>query len=107
MYFFFLMIRRPPRSTLFPYTTLFRSGGRSGHGFHEDLPRVSRVGEVDDHDLGFRQRTAGQWIDREYRVEVSSDPADLGGVNAVERLGRGETRQLPGMARIGEVEHHE
>ena len=26
--FFFLMIRRPPRSTLFPYTTLFRSEGR-------------------------------------------------------------------------------
>src|SRR3712207_8955036 len=26
MYFCFLMIRRPPRSTLFPYTTLFRSG---------------------------------------------------------------------------------
>src|SRR5438067_8605205 len=25
--FFFKMIRRPPRSTLFPYTTLFRSGG--------------------------------------------------------------------------------
>src|SRR2546423_6224976 len=25
---FFLMIRRPPRSTLFPYTTLFRSGGQ-------------------------------------------------------------------------------
>src|SRR5207248_5293064 len=27
--FFFLMIRRPPRSTLFPYTTLFRSRGRA------------------------------------------------------------------------------
>src|SRR3712207_9392095 len=27
--FFFLMIRRPPRSTLFPYTTLFRSPGRT------------------------------------------------------------------------------
>src|SRR2546422_5858862 len=26
LHFFFLMIRRPPRSTLFPYTTLFRSG---------------------------------------------------------------------------------
>src|SRR5437868_8344032 len=25
-FFFFLLIRRPPRSTLFPYTTLFRSG---------------------------------------------------------------------------------
>src|SRR3712207_7334035 len=36
--FFFLMIRRPPRSTLFPYTTLFRSnvaqafGGGAGQG---------------------------------------------------------------------------
>src|SRR3712207_8964656 len=29
-YFFFLMIRRPPRSTLFPYTTLFRSQGQDG-----------------------------------------------------------------------------
>src|SRR3712207_7538159 len=28
--FFFLMIRRPPRSTLFPYTTLFRSRHRTG-----------------------------------------------------------------------------
>src|SRR2546423_11587086 len=28
-FFFFLMIRRPPRSTLFPYTTLFRSGSAS------------------------------------------------------------------------------
>src|SRR2546422_11238366 len=28
--FFFLMIRRPPRSTLFPYTTLFRSDVTSG-----------------------------------------------------------------------------
>src|SRR3712207_8539671 len=27
--FFFLMIRRPPRSTLFPYTTLFRSSGNA------------------------------------------------------------------------------
>src|SRR5256885_13202413 len=30
--FFFLMIRRPPRSTLFPYTTLFRSPGFSFFG---------------------------------------------------------------------------
>src|SRR5688572_31789947 len=34
--FFFLMIRRPPRSTLFPYTTLFRSG----------VPRMQLVVEV-------------------------------------------------------------
>src|SRR5258708_9041883 len=36
--FFFLMIRRPPRSTLFPYTTLFRSdhlAARRGDGRHD------------------------------------------------------------------------
>src|SRR2546429_9616090 len=32
--FFFLMIRRPPRSTLFPYTTLFRSGVEEGERAH-------------------------------------------------------------------------
>src|SRR5256885_11552382 len=39
--FFFLMIRRPPRSTLFPYTTLFRS-------------RIERIG-----DLHQRSRRSG------------------------------------------------
>src|SRR2546427_10170197 len=32
LFFFFLMIRRPPRSTLFPYTTLFRSNLLPGRG---------------------------------------------------------------------------
>src|SRR2546430_13697953 len=31
--YFFLIIRRPPRSTLFPYTTLFRSWGEPGQPF--------------------------------------------------------------------------
>src|SRR5258708_14056354 len=36
------MIRRPPRSTLFPYTTLFRSSDRAfGRGEREDRPGVS------------------------------------------------------------------
>src|SRR3712207_7914869 len=38
--FFFLMIRRPPRSTLFPYTTLFRSS--YGHGRYAVLPENHR-----------------------------------------------------------------
>src|SRR3989337_3932048 len=41
-FFFFLMIRRPPRSTLFPYTTLFRSEfrfGRRGSGGGVSLHR--------------------------------------------------------------------
>src|SRR3989442_15762486 len=40
--FFFLMIRRPPRSTLFPYTTLFRS---------ESAREALRVEDVDLHGL--------------------------------------------------------
>src|SRR3712207_8812108 len=41
--FFFLMIRRPPRSTLFPYTTLFRSNflGAGIFGFLINLPIIS------------------------------------------------------------------
>src|SRR2546428_918932 len=38
-FFFFLMIRRPPRSTLFPYTTLFRSIHVGGH-LRERAPRM-------------------------------------------------------------------
>src|SRR2546426_8639988 len=37
-FFFFLMIRRPPRSTLFPYTTLFRSPRFSGRRRVAGLP---------------------------------------------------------------------
>src|SRR2546430_5968220 len=38
LFFFFLMIRRPPRSTLFPYTTLFRSRSPAPRG----VPRGRR-----------------------------------------------------------------
>src|SRR3712207_7797212 len=38
--FFFLMIRRPPRSTLFPYTTLFRSEATKGGRGISGTPRV-------------------------------------------------------------------
>src|SRR5688572_32062368 len=45
--FFFLMIRRPPRSTLFPYTTLFRSAGEE-----RGVPRTSAPAEVISRDSG-------------------------------------------------------
>src|SRR5215475_15545725 len=38
-FFFFLMIRRPPRSTLFPYTTLFRSPRHVGRRICRPQPR--------------------------------------------------------------------
>src|SRR2546430_13386151 len=70
--FFFLMIRRPPRSTLFPYTTLFRSV-------------VVLVGHVEylargilREQLGIRTRgqrgydLVGSHVDHLYRVVVSN-----------------------------------
>src|SRR6266566_8746457 len=39
--FFFLMIRRPPRSTLFPYTTLFRSGSSVRSPYLNTAPVMS------------------------------------------------------------------
>src|SRR3712207_7153034 len=44
---FFLMIRRPPRSTLFPYTTLFRSVRRGGRHGHEIIATRNNVGTGD------------------------------------------------------------
>src|SRR2546430_9235662 len=48
--FFFLMIRRPPRSTLFPYTTLFRSSqfGDPQEQRSEQIPHPGTTGQMDD-----------------------------------------------------------
>src|SRR5256885_10860436 len=67
------MIRRPPRSTLFPYTTLFRSSAEEGG--QRALHRGGRVGGegAEDHALGERlggkegghraRRHAGRLVD--------------------------------------------
>src|SRR3712207_8542844 len=49
LFVFFLMIRRPPRSTLFPYTTLFRSAepGRVLLGERHDRHAAHRVPDQD------------------------------------------------------------
>src|SRR3989442_9783177 len=56
MLFFFLMIRRPPRSTLFPYTTLFRSAAR-GNG-PDNIPNNADDGTIKEtFDLEDRKST--------------------------------------------------
>src|SRR2546427_5714424 len=61
-HFFFLMIRRPPRSTLFPYTTLFRSRPVAGD---RELRAVGRAVDRGEHrqggegDPARRRRAAG------------------------------------------------
>src|SRR3712207_8861903 len=51
------MIRRPPRSTLFPYTTLFRSDGGRARGRHGHR-REPRAGQPDRHGGGRRRAAA-------------------------------------------------
>src|SRR6266511_4254099 len=61
--FFFLMIRRPPRSTLFPYTTLFRSvRGRHEQGARRcgTLRRPHFRGRVDEAVCRHRRNEEGQ-----------------------------------------------
>src|SRR5260370_17285327 len=62
--FFFLMIRRPPRSTLFPYTTLFRSGLMTPPGKRRAskfsgrvLSRAASTGNSSPHSVNFHPRT--------------------------------------------------
>src|SRR2546430_8189454 len=44
------MIRRPPRSTLFPYTTLFRSRDHGPwRGYRRSRPRAVRLGRSEEH----------------------------------------------------------
>src|SRR5256885_14096797 len=43
VFFFFLMIRRPPRSTLFPYTTLFRSPVDEVEIYHVDTAQAIKA----------------------------------------------------------------
>src|SRR2546422_3240180 len=73
---FFLMIRRPPRSTLFPYTTLFRSAVETVDDdrarqavFGRELPDLLRLhlnaGDgVHDDDRGFDHPQPGARVDR-------------------------------------------
>src|SRR3989441_4288982 len=62
-FFFFLMIRRPPRSTLFPYTTLFRSATQS-------RPLVVLAGPINPDGKSL--------LEREARVVVCDDETEAG-----------------------------
>src|SRR5438045_5134677 len=61
--FFFLMLRRPPRSTLFPYTTLFRSDVKA---------RQIDLAEVDVRGVDCRDRTRLPVRSEEHTSELQS-----------------------------------
>src|SRR6185295_17880341 len=88
--FFFLMIRRPPRSTLFPYTTLFRSV--LVHAAIDDVDVAGRV------EAGERHRLRGP------EVEAVVDEVAEGGVQLLHaRVDLFDLARLPGPAREREV----
>src|SRR5947209_9330086 len=62
------MLRRPPRSTLFPYTTLFRSGGSRRRTLDRDVLERS-VSIVSHHDLPFPRGTGRRKVRGEPRSE--------------------------------------
>src|SRR3712207_7771112 len=73
------MIRRPPRSTLFPYTTLFRSPAA---GLHDR--RVVQRADLDGNRVGIAPRAAGAQV-----AEVVRGDPDAGGAG---EAGGGEER---------------
>src|SRR2546425_8197702 len=75
-FFFFLMIRRPPRSTLFPYTTLFRSPDVTAHARvlgSEDLGLfMKEVHELFDHLDQFALQDPSRLRSEEHTSELQS-----------------------------------
>src|SRR4051794_41461189 len=70
------MIRRPPRSTLFPYTTLFRSGQRvEVDGVDGDRPFAAVVSQVGQGILASLALPAGRLEDRKSTRLNSSHPS--------------------------------
>src|SRR3712207_8202901 len=87
--FFFLMIRRPPRSTLFPYTTLFRSAvaariadGVLQHDVHHPLGETVGLGQ------------AAHVADGEDRGALVREAHELGAVPLVQPRSEEHTSEL-------------
>src|SRR3712207_9516698 len=89
MLFFFLMIRRPPRSTLFPYTTLFRSS--------RDEVRATEGGNRLDTGVGELNRVLGGGVVPGSMVLVGGEPG-VGKstllLQVMGHLGRSEERRV-------------
>src|SRR3712207_8828723 len=81
------MIRRPPRSTLFPYTTLFRSGARRHRrrpevaqgraGLRDDRPAVVGARDGGGAAVRLRQRVAGDGTGDRKSTRLNSSHANI------------------------------
>src|SRR3712207_1780554 len=98
--FFFLMIRRPPRSTLFPYTTLFRSmleakRTRAGVVVFDDALRARMDAEAE-----LRRELDVGLVENEFTVHfqpvVDASSMTVVGVEALARWEHGGRTRMPG-----------
>src|SRR5216683_8328380 len=83
-FFFFLMIRRPPRSTLFPYTTLFRSVTPSGGGDSITGPGTLPLNTWSHVAVTLSGHTGTLYVNGQpvaTNTNMTLTPADLGATN--------------------------
>src|SRR2546430_10937062 len=96
-FFFFLMIRRPPRSTLFPYTTLFRSRlggfayspqeGTRAVQYPDDVPdtvKRERLEELLEVQRAISAERLARFLGREVEVLVDRLADPLGGAQGAQ-----------------------
>src|SRR5258707_11534480 len=72
--FFFLMIRRPPRSTLFPYTTLFRSQLHGGVGGNQVVARQART--IIERNLVFSNASLAQEVPHDRQTGIAENRSE-------------------------------
>src|SRR5256885_5198159 len=70
------MIRRPPRSTLFPYTTLFRSSQNWPRWLSRVFSKACGLTVRDDESFDFWSKTLTKWRSEEHTSELQS-PCNL------------------------------
>src|SRR5688572_32745008 len=71
--FFFLMIRRPPRSTLFPYTTLFRSLASAADIVRADAGKEPLASHLDDYVAHLTTAGTTERHQKETRAKIRSE----------------------------------
>src|SRR5256886_14512220 len=88
------MIRRPPRSTLFPYTTLFRSQGPAERGERHRDARVEDRPPAERVDQNAREHGPGREAETDCHVEEAQPATAEGRGSAQRRERRSEERRV-------------
>src|SRR3712207_8731974 len=89
MLFFFLMIRRPPRSTLFPYTTLFRSESVSTVYFTD----LMLSDDLDGQDYYTKTAPDAKGGTNTFRISLNGATSDVSDTRSEEHTSELQSRQ--------------